>query len=291
MVTKPEKSENIKGNVVIGKNNWLFYSNPGDGNNIDDFFKINLFSDAETAQFIGNIRKRLEWCSSNSIKFLFLIGPNKHSVYPEYYPFARPQGPTRTERIMAALPEDIGAITICPLDSLLKNKTDEIPLYFETDTHWNMAGAYVTFGILSNRFKQMFPSVNFPALQLTTDVSFDSSGDIVRMLGLEHYGKRTIPNIHPATGWDPYYQYIKNEETNGVIIKNNDQSLPRAVIFRDSFFSALEPFVSTQFSSAEYNWGFFNDTSKDYILENKPDVIIWEIVERYIPRILGSEWQ
>jgi hypothetical protein len=77
----------INGYVVIGKDDWLFYSNPdGEGNNISDFFKLNLFTDAEIHQFIEAIDKRFKWCNENNIKFIFLIAPNKHNVYPEYYP-------------------------------------------------------------------------------------------------------------------------------------------------------------------------------------------------------------
>jgi hypothetical protein len=283
-------SKIIDGHVVKGKDNWLFYSRPDDGNNIGDFFKVNLFTDAEIEQFIENIRKRLEWCNKNNIKFIFLIAPNKHNVYPEYYPFVRPKGITRTGQVMAHLPIDLKDTIIYPLDYITKNKTHDIPLYFETDTHWNMGGAYCAFQILSNHFKQLFPDINFQEIQFITDIGFDSSGDIVKMLNLENYGKRTIPNIRPVAGWDSYYEYIKNEGKNGIITNNNDQLLPKAIIFRDSFFSALEPFVSTQFSSVEYNGRWFNEADKNYILENKPDIIIWEVVERSISGIPYSIW-
>ena len=82
-----------------------------------------------------------------------------------------------------------------------------------------------------------------------------------------------------------YFQYVKNDGRNGVIAKNNDLSLPKAIIFRDSFFTQLEPFTSTIFSSAEYHSRWFTEADKNYILENKPDVIIWEMVERSMSRI------
>ncbi|GMO36521.1 MAG: hypothetical protein Ta2B_16510 [Termitinemataceae bacterium] len=72
-----------RGDVILGEDNWLFYSNHG--NNISDFLKINLFSEDEIRHFITNIENRLEWCSANNIKFVFLIAPNKHNIYPENY--------------------------------------------------------------------------------------------------------------------------------------------------------------------------------------------------------------
>jgi hypothetical protein len=283
-------SKTINGYAVKGKDGWLFYSRPDDGNNIDDFFKRNLFTDVEIKRFVEGIEKRLEWCNNNGIKFIVLIAPNKHNVYPEYYPFIRPKGITRMDQIMAALPAELKDIVVYPLDYIIKNKTVELPLYFETDTHWNMAGAYRAFEVLLGRFRKIFPGTNFQEIQFITDIRFDSSGDIVPMLGLTDYGKRTIPAMRPAGGWELYYRYIKNEGRDGAITENNDQSLPRAIIFRDSFFDSLEPFVSTQFSFVEYNWRWFSEPDKDYILENKPDIIIWEIVERSIFRMFDSEW-
>jgi hypothetical protein len=280
----------INGNVVIGKDDWLFYSRPDDGNNINDFLKLNLFTDAEINKFIENIEKRFEWCNRNNIKFIFLIAPNKHNVYPEYYPFDRPEGITRTEQIMGVLPDHLKEIVIYPLDYIIQNKTGDMPLYFETDTHWNMAGAHRVFDLLFNRFKQMFPGTEFPEIKFITNISYDSFGDIVPMSGFTSYGKRTIPTVYPMVGWESFYQYIKNEGRNGVIIENNRRSLPKAIVFCDSFFNILEPFTSSIFSSVEYNWRWFAESEKDYILKNKPDIIIWELVERNITGISNSIW-
>jgi hypothetical protein len=279
------------GNVVIGKNGWLFYSRPDDGNNIYDFFKMNLFTGDEIKRFIESIEKRIEWCANNDIKFIFLIAPNKHNVYPEYYPFTRPKGITRAEQIMAALPAHLEKFFIFPLDYIRQNKTDEIPLYFETDTHWNMTGAYCAFELLFENIQQLFPRVNFPEIPFVTDIGYDSAGDMVPMLGRLSYGRRTVPDTRPRDGWEAYYQYIKNESTDGVITVNNSPSLPKAIIFRDSFFTLLEPFTSARFSHAEYNWRWFSEPDKKYVLENKPDIIIWEIVERSVPGIIYSEWK
>jgi hypothetical protein len=287
-------SKTINGYVVIGKNGWLFYSRYEDGNNIADFFKLNLFTQAEVNQFIENIDRRRQWCENNDIKFIFLIAPNKHTVYPEYYPFARPQGITRTEQIMAALPDRLKDTVMYPLDILLKHKSGQTPLYFETDTHWNIAGAYRAYEILFEHIKQLFPQTAFPAINFVSEISHDASGDMVTMSGFSSYGKRTVPDMRPVEGWEQYYRYTKNEGKGGqygIVTENTDAALPRAVIFRDSFFSALEPFTSTLFSSAEYHWRWFTGQEAQAILQNKPDIIIWEIVERRMEGVPSFRWE
>ena len=292
--TVQKTSKIINNSVVIGKNEWLFYVRPTDGNNIPDFFKLNLFTETELNQFITSIDRRRQWCENNNIKFIFLIAPNKHNVYPEYYPFERPKGITRTEQIIAALPEHLKDTVIYPLDSLLQHKGGQTPLYFETDTHWNMAGAYFAYEILLNRMQQTFSQTNFPKIDFVTEISYDTSGDIVPRLGFSSYGKRTIPKMRPVEGWEQSYRYTKNEGLTGIggiIIENTNPSLPRAIIFRDSFFYALEPFTSTLFSSAEYHWRWFTEQDTQAILQNKPDIIIWEVVERSTAAIQYSLWQ
>jgi alginate O-acetyltransferase complex protein AlgJ len=54
--------------------------------------------------------------------------------------------------------------------------------------------------------------------------------------------------------------------------------LPRAVIFRDSFVSALVPFLSEHFSRAVYLWQ--KDVTVEQLREERPDVVIYQIVSR-----------
>ena len=69
--------------------------------------------------------------------------------------------------------------------------------------------------------------------------------------------------------------------------KGTDPSLPRAIIFHDSFFGALEPFVSPIFSEVQYKFKQFSEDEKSFILEYKPDVIIFEAIEWLADTICG----
>ena len=57
-----------------------------------------------------------------------------------------------------------------------------------------------------------------------------------------------------------------------------DGSRPRAVVFRDSFGSALIPFLSEHFSRALYLWQY--NVDPDVVLDERPDVVIQEWVGR-----------
>jgi hypothetical protein len=61
-------------------------------------------------------------------------------------------------------------------------------------------------------------------------------------------------------------------------------SLPRAVIFRDSFMSGMVPFLSEHFSRAVYMWQ--NDVDRDLVSQEHPSIVILEIVGRRLQTYL-----
>ena len=107
-----------------------------------------------------------------------------------------------------------------------------------------------------------------------------TSGDLLPMLGISE-SKSSCPTLSPIGKKNSdFYEYLKNEGRAGVHTKGTNENLPRALIFRDSFFSMLEPFTSPLFSESEYIWRNFRDSEKETILKYKPDILIFEIVER-----------
>ena len=278
--------------AIKGKNGWLFFIDKNDGDNAQDFLKRNLLDERKAAIFRENVRKTADFCRKNKIKFLFLIGPNKHSVYPENYPLdERPDGITRADQISRIFKEmDIACVF--PRDYLISCKTkDSLPLYYETDTHWNPLGAFRAFEKLKIEIEKMFPDTVFPEIKYEIKSQTDYTvRDLMPMLRIGKM-KSTNVTLFPAgkTGGtaenSDFYKYLKNEGIKGVHTVSAGKSLPRALIYRDSFFSSLEPFVSPLFSEAEYIWKRFGKEDESYVNEYKPDIIIFEAVERAAPSI------
>jgi hypothetical protein len=75
-------------------------------------------------------------------------------------------------------------------------------------------------------------------------------------------------------------------EEGRLVTELDDPSLPRAVIFRDSFVSRLVPFLSEHFSRAVYLWQ--NDFDADVVAREHPDVVIQEIVGRHLYNFIPS---
>jgi hypothetical protein len=70
------------------------------------------------------------------------------------------------------------------------------------------------------------------------------------------------------------------DQLGRIVTELDDPSLPRAVIFRDSFVSPLVPFLSEHFRRAVYLWQ--NDFDASVVEKEAPDVVIQEIVGRHL---------
>ena len=61
-------------------------------------------------------------------------------------------------------------------------------------------------------------------------------------------------------------------------------NLPRAVFFRDSFTSAMIPFLAEHFSRAVFLWEY--DVNPEIIATERPQVVIQQIVGRHLGAVL-----
>jgi hypothetical protein len=65
-----------------------------------------------------------------------------------------------------------------------------------------------------------------------------------------------------------------------------DSNLPRAVVFRDSFTTALVPFLAEHFSHAVFLWQ--KDFVPEQVIEEGADVVIYEIAGRHLHNFVAS---
>ena len=67
---------------------------------------------------------------------------------------------------------------------------------------------------------------------------------------------------------------------------NADSSLPKLLVFNDSFGEVLEPFLSLHFRETVFIGSQFSSV---IIEQEKPDMVIMEVVERYAPSLAWGE--
>jgi hypothetical protein len=111
---------------------------------------------------------------------------------------------------------------------------------------------------------------------------------LAHLVGLENVFREEVVEIAPrfprarlARGYRRSYSE-RLEGQQPVAFEVQDQGLPRAVVFRDSFGNALIPFLSEHFRRVLYVWR--PNLEPAFVEEEQPDVVIHEIAERFLGR-------
>lgn len=274
--------------VIKGRDGWFFY---GDDKAIDDIAS----ADPLTREAIANWRTAIvaarNWLAARHVAYVFTIAPDKHVIYPEELPASlhRVGDVTRTDQLYTAL-QDLGlAVDVRPDLFLAKSRER---LYQRTDTHWNDRGVLVAYQAIITAVRAHVPAVPPPWTRddfepIARDVE---AMDLAGMMGLKRVLREEDLTLVPkrprrARVVEPPGAAPTAEE--GLIITEIPGStLPRALIFRDSFVSRLVPFLSEHFSRAVYMWQ--NDFDAEAVMKEKPDVVIQEIVGRHLYSFIPS---
>lgn len=271
--------------VINGYDNWIIYTGE---NSLNDYQNTHPF----TADKIKSIRKRLKnLCATttkNDIKLLILIPPNKNTIYPEYMPAEIPQinKKSRLDQVMSVWENTDDCQVIDLRNTLLEAKTKN-KVYNSTDSHWTDYGAFLAYKQLAQIFRYDFPSVKVRSISDYELRSVIFHGDLTSTFGYFDVQESAV-RFEPA--FEINYIVRTFDTSPGirdtVITYADDPTLPVAIIYRDSFFTALIKFVAENFREAYYFWSYKIDF--EAVKANKPDYLILEVTERYLETAIFS---
>jgi len=274
--------------VVRGRDGWFFY---GDDKAIDDYANVEPMNDAALSNWRAAIVRARDWLASRHVAYVFTIAPDKHVIYADEMPatLTRIGELSRADQLFTALQDTGLAVDVRAAEFDAKARER---VYQQTDTHWNDRGALAAYQQIIRAVRLQVPAT--PPVWVRDDFTLSDRAveglDLAGMMGLtrvlREIDMRLVPKrprrarvIEPA-GARP------TDEEGRLITEIDDPSLPRAVIFRDSFTSRLVPFLSEHFSRAVYLWQ--NDFDAAVVTQEHPDVVIQEIVGRHLYNFIPS---
>lgn len=264
--------------VSIGKDGWLFYKRVDDGNPIACYRGENLLSPEDLETMAANLTRTKENLAKEGIEFAVFIAPNKERIYFEEMAdcYGLPAEEYAAKQIVEYLRENTDITVVYPYAELMEAKNDmpEYLLYHKTDTHWNEYGAYIGTRELLQEFDIQLPDIASDKVQIAE--SQDTAGDISGMLNLPYMD---AGNTFAVQG------YADHEYTNDIwdfsteIRYHSSQGDSRKIfIRRDSFCSAMSEIIGSQFQeSVMIHTSIY---SNEMIKTEKPDIFIYEMVER-----------
>lgn len=283
-------------NVLVGRDGWLFLAGY-DNRIVADFRGIVPLTGEELAAWKRRLEERQAWLAARGIAYLFVIVPDKQSVYPEFMPsqLARvSQNPRRIQLTEYLRRETtIPVLDLTPALLAAKKSTPQ-DLYFKTDTHWNDLGAHAAYTEIVRTLALEFPRLSpKPMAAFSLHKKQVQGQDLARFLALaDTYGE-------PKYALTPNQPRIAKRTANGILaasakrpaiyqpfaMETGIKALPRAMMLRDSFTTALEPFLSEHFEYIAYYWPRFGHGGQDAftappVEAARPDVLIEEWVER-----------
>jgi len=283
--------------VVLGRDGWLFYT--GD-RSIEDHRGFISLTPEELTKARLVLENRRDWLADRGIRYLFVVAPSKHSIYPELLPdfLARRRGRTRFDQFLAYMGRE-SDFQVLDLRQILWSKKGDERLYLLSDTHWNPRGAYWAYTEIMRVVNQWFPEEEPLERSRLIETSADvPGGDLAQMLDLRGLFRESYPFLRSQ---EPCA--VKKKEAvdleavrraipivpgeSAGFARGCDRSRLRAVAFRDSFLVSLEDFLAEHFAQIDFIWTHFDHSLVEkYIAVAKPDVILEEIVERSFMEVL-----
>jgi alginate O-acetyltransferase complex protein AlgJ len=275
--------------VVKGKNGWFFYV---DDEALTDFTRQRPLTTPEVKLWRDAAVRTRDWLDAQGIGYVVMIAPDKHAIYPDEMPSgARAVAAvSRSDQVIEAL-RDAGVATVDPRAALIAASGRE-RVYHKTDTHWNHRGAHVAYQQLIAAIRAQVPEVpeawgrdDFDAVAVERD-----GMDLARMMGLSRVIHEVDLQLAPkrprrARVAEPEGVTL-DDETARIVSTLPGSALPTAVMFRDSFFSQLAPFVAEHFGRAVLVWQ--NDFDPDVVAQERPAIVIQEIVGRHLYTFLPT---
>jgi len=266
------KESPIPNRVFSGKNGWYFLGNEYN-NVLNNTYGNDDFLNKELERITLNIKNTINYLSSKNIMFYLVVLPDKNRIYQEKMPFQLNQNKTKLEVLKKHLKKEIGFEIIDLTNVLLTNKQKGV-LYFKTDTHWNDYGAFLGYTETINILNKDFDISKTTLSDYKTVEKIIDNGDLINLINL---------NIEEKS-----ISFIENTEskviTHEFSYKNkhffNSNKNLKLLMHHDSFANYWFRFFNESFRECIYSRGYI--LNKSLIEKEKPDIIIFEIIERDI---------
>lgn len=274
--------------TMFGKDKWLFYARRvGNSRMYRSYTKTNLLSNDSLKLMVSQWENRKEKYEKDSIKYLLVFWPNKHSIYPEQMSAMMQTQIKDTvssvDQIMNYLKESESAVKLTDVRTKLIEEKRSEQLYHKFDSHWNDYGAFVGYQDFFMKNQDYLDIIPKPLEDFDITWTDYYGGELIQLLGVRNNG--FFKEQRPRFSLKENKNQIEQLSTEGfprLTVKTRNEfagNTLKALIFRDSFTNSLEQFFSLHFYEVTYIW---TEHKEYYVQKLEPDIVIDGYVEREI---------
>ncbi len=269
--------------VVEGKEGWLFLA---ENDLIEDYRGLLPFSEIQLQCWRQALESRHQWLARQGIRYLFVICPDKHTIYPEYMPdkINRVHTETRLDQLVHYMKKTHSEVDILDLRPALMELKQQHLCYQPQESHWNDVGAFIAYQQIARRLQTWYPGLR--VLDMTECQISQRENPATDLLRLQGKGNtRTLLDaVRPVRGFaacidlDP--NTLNAEERQVKRSRRSDAPAGKLLMIHDSFGVPLVPFLAEHFREGRYIYSRGDNFSPAEVLACKPDVVVEEVVER-----------
>lgn len=271
--------------VLLGKAKWLFTKEVNLTEKYIGIEKYN-FTEKELEKAKNNLIHFRDELKKKNIDFIFMVCPDKQFIYSEYMPdyIKRKSIKSGTDIFVEYIKNNTDIKVVYPKEELLKYK-DKYQLYYKYDTHWNNLGAYIGYSELMkslNIYVENIDNVNIKSLSANERFNFDiyHYNDLANLLGLSKIKYYNNDKAYIISNYITKNYYVKDGFLYNSKAYSNENNI---MMIKDSFSLNMIDYIATEFKQSEFilTYSFRNED----ILKYKPDIVVFETVERVLKQI------
>ena len=296
------------GHTLIGRNGWLYL---GDEHQRSISAKREGISAAVLPQITALAQSTRAWrehlAAMGVRDFSVVLWPDKESVYPEHLPrWALPAASTPADALARQLDAQLFVDTRAAVRAARLRYPEA--LYFKTDSHWNLLGAYAAFqGLAQHGQRRGWPLV-WPAADALhgQGITANRGGDLANLLRLREWLQEDdavvrFDNDRPivttaldfATGQAQDIgasPFLDTPLKPLQLHSQNALNATRVLWVRDSFGTAVSPFMALTFAHTlqvhhrSVDAALLSKLARDF----KPDYVFVSVAERDVLAVLKA---
>ena len=252
--------------VVLGSDGWLYY-----GSTRENYTGENLMTDRELFSAATNLELMANYCREQGKQFLFVITPNKNSLYPANMPNTGIVNPRQDAQ---SLHKALRERKVAYLDLFTLFDSQAETLYFAHDSHWNSKGAALAADAINGLFGKT-TQYGSDAFAATTP----HQGDLYEML----YPSGQDPEQDVVYGGKLNFTYSGSAtKADSILLKTNGSGQGDLLAYRDSFGNLLYPYLADSYATAQFS------RSVRYDLTQPGDFVLIELVERNLRYLVAN---
>lgn len=283
--------------VLVGRDGWLYYAGE---RMLEHWSRQTAWAEQDLRDWQHLLEWRRNWLRQRGIRYLFVVPPDKHTVYPDYLPaWMEPSArPSKLQQLAGYLKthSDLAFVDLSqPLIDARRIHVD----YLKTDSHWNDFGAFIGYRTLIQALARQFPALEpLPLDGGEWQPVAHPPGDLVALAGnascqgaacRETAGVARVaapdrPVLTPTVDPDPALDQLPGDGTpcfERTCRTHNPAAVAgKALLFRDSFAESWYSLLGLHFKDVVYAWRYRWDWA---LLEReRPNVVIDEMLERFL---------